>query len=72
MPIKTLQFNCPDEENEFLFAINGGKYWSALFDISQWIRSFRKSEVNEITIEELRKEFYSILESCGVNLDEIS
>jgi hypothetical protein len=42
MPKATLSFNLPEEDSDFLLAKNGGKYFSALWEIKQIIRKHDK------------------------------
>lgn len=45
MPKAVLEFNLPEEQDEFILAKNGGKYYSLLCDISNIIRGHNKYDV---------------------------
>ena len=43
----TLEFNLPEEKDEYDFANNGLNYYSALVEFDQWLRSEYKYNGNE-------------------------
>ena len=43
----TLEFNLPEEKDEYNFANNGINYYSALVEFDQWLRSEYKYNDNE-------------------------
>jgi len=43
----TLEFNLPEEKDEYDFANNGINYYSALVEFDQWLRSEYKYNDNE-------------------------
>ena len=69
-----LTFNLPEEQAEFDFAVQGGKMYSALWDISQELRAIWKHE--ELSdeefkmIERIRNKFFEILEDHQITLDK--
>lgn len=69
-----LTFNLPDDQAEFDFAIQGGKMYSALWDISQELRKIWKyeelSEEEFKIIERIRDKFYEILDENQIKLDK--
>jgi hypothetical protein len=71
-----LEFDLPDDQDEFTMATKASKYWVALWDISQRYRSKLKheqlSESEYLLIEAERDAFFEILEGHGINLNEIS
>ena len=67
MPKATLTFNLPDDDSDFLLAKNGGKYYSALWEISKIIRKHWKYGAK---MENCWKEIEE--EINDVNLDEVS
>jgi hypothetical protein len=72
MPKAILKFSLPDERNEYACAVNGAKYHTALWDISQWIRSqIKYGDDVRVEHEVVRKMFYDILDTYGINLDEV-
>jgi len=62
MPKAKIEFDLPEEQAEFQTTMNAGKYQSALWDITQWIRGQIKYTENEtIEFEELRKKVWNII-----------
>ena len=70
----TLKFNLPEDQAEFDFAVQGGKMYSALWDISQELRAIWKHE--ELSdeefkmVERIRNKFFEILEDNQITLDK--
>jgi len=70
--IHLIKFNLPEERNELTLAVNGPKYWSALWDFKEQIRNWYKYQDREtIGIEELRDAWLKILSDNNVDLDEV-
>lgn len=69
-----LTFNLPDDQHEFDLAIQGGKMYSALWDISQELRTLWKyeelSEEEWKMVEKIRDKFYEILGDHQINLNK--
>ncbi|NDD84128.1 hypothetical protein EBZ38_07620 [bacterium] len=67
-----LEFNLPEEQSEYELYANAGNLNSALFEFANHLRSKIKyenlSDVEYRIYDEIRKEFYSILEQNEVNL----
>jgi hypothetical protein len=73
MPKVTLQFNLPEEQNEFDNAINAGNMKSVLWNFSQQLRSWRKyyhdfQDASD-ALDKIREEFHSLLNDHNVNID---
>jgi hypothetical protein len=74
MPKGILEFNLPEEENEFNLASNSRNYYSALWEIDQFLRSkvkYANDSVSEDTVEaylSTREELWRILEEQGIDL----
>ena len=70
----TLEFNMPEDQVEFDFAIQGSKMYSALWDISQELRKIWKyeelSEEEFKMVEKIRDKFYEILDENQIKLDK--
>ena len=70
----TLKFNLPEDQAEFDFAVQGSNMYSALWDISQELRTLWKYE--ELTdeefkiVEKIRNKFYEILDENQIKLDK--
>ena len=69
-----LTFNLPDDQHEFDLAIQGGKMYSALWDISKELRTLWKyeelSEEEWNMVERIRDKFYEILGDHQINLNK--
>jgi len=67
-------FNLPEDQAEFDFAIQGGNMYSALFDISQELRTLWKyeelSEEEWKIVERIRNKFFEILDTHQIKLDK--
>ena len=78
MPNAILVYSLPDEQNEYTLAKNGDRYWHCLWDISEALRRKLKYEDSSLSADELKayqsmhKAFYEILETNGVNLDDVN
>jgi hypothetical protein len=73
MPKVTLQFNLPEEQNEFDNAINAGNMKSVLWNFAQQLRSWRKyyhdfQDASD-ALDKIREEFHSLLNDHNVNID---
>ena len=70
----TLEFNMPEDQVEFDFAMQGSKMYSALWDISQELRTLWKyEELNDDEwkmVERIRDKFYEILDDNQIKLDK--
>ena len=69
-----LTFNLPEDQAEFDFAVQGSKMYSALWDISQELRTLLKyeelSEEEWKIVERIRNKFYEILDDSQIKLDK--
>jgi hypothetical protein len=69
-----LKFNLPDDQHEFELATQGGAMYSALWDISQELRTMTKyeelSEAEWNIAERIREKFYEILSENNIKLDK--
>lgn len=69
MPYVILKFKVPEEKEELELAQNGGGYFSALHDMSRYIRELRKyRESPTVDVEELHEKFYSIIADNDIEL----
>lgn len=68
MPITTIQFNLPDEQDEFRAAVKGSKYRSALQEYDSWLRGLTKhGDGAPIRPEDARSKFWEILGTNDVD-----
>lgn len=69
-----LTFNLPEDQAEFDFAVQGSKMYSALWDISQDLRTLWKyeelSDEEFKMVERIRNKFFEILEDNQITLDK--
>ena len=67
-------FNLPEDQAEFDFATQGSKMYSALWDISQELRTLWKYEELKQEewdmVERIRNKFYEILDDHQIKLDK--
>ena len=70
----TLEFNLPDDQNEFDMAVQSGNMYAALWDISQDLRKLWKyeelSEEEWKMVERIRDKFYETLSDHQISLDK--
>ena len=70
----TLEFNLPEDQAEFDLATQGPNMYSALWGISEELRTLWKyEELNEKEwdmVERIRNKFYEILEENKISLDK--
>jgi hypothetical protein len=73
MPIATLKFTLPEEEQEFNNAISAYKLKSVLWDFSNQLRSWQKYHHDfkdaDDALDNIREEFYRCLNEHNVLLD---
>lgn len=73
-----LEFNLPDEQNEFTLANNGSNFYCALFEIDNYLRNKIKYECESLSEEELktyekiREEVNQIINDYASAFHEIS
>jgi hypothetical protein len=69
-----IEFNLPEDQAEFDFAIQGSNMYSALWDISQELRTLWKyeelSDEEFKIVERIRNKFYEILDENQIKLDK--
>jgi hypothetical protein len=70
----TLEFNLPDDQNEFDMAVQSGNMYAALWDISQELRTLWKyeelSEEEWKMVDKIRNKFFEILDDSQIKLDK--
>lgn len=70
----TLEFNMPEDQVEFDFAVHGGKMYSALCEISQELRTLWKyeelSDEEFKMVEKIRDKFHEILDEHQIKLNK--
>ncbi|MCK5017561.1 MAG: hypothetical protein KAS32_10880 [Candidatus Peribacteraceae bacterium] len=51
--LMTLEFNLPDDRNDMMLALNGGKYWSVLWGLDQKCRAELKHGHGYIRVDDV-------------------
>jgi hypothetical protein len=75
MPKATLTYNLPEDQDDFDFANNGGKYYSILFEFDQYLRNKVKYAAEDAheeytnAMDDARTELWSLLESYHLDLN---
>ena len=74
-----LEFNLPEDQDDFELATKGGKWYSVVWDMDQWLRTQYKympdaeySEDKYNAYYEARQKLTSIMYDNGVNLEDVS
>lgn len=74
----TLEFNLPEDRNDFELATKGSKWYSVVWDMDQWLRSQYKhmpdSEYSQDSYEayyQARQKLNALIIENGVNLDDV-
>ena len=66
-----LEFNLPEEYDEFMAAAQGGRLSAALFDMDQYLRSQMKyhelPEEVDVALDTARRKLWEIMEDWGVS-----
>jgi hypothetical protein len=70
-----LEFNLPDDQDEFNFATRGSNYYIILWDIDQWLRSKMKyddtlTDGQYEAYEKTREELRDMMTSRGITFDD--
>ena len=63
----TLEFNLPEDKEDFDFATNGINYYAALCEFDQWLRSEYKYNGNEAMFE-VRKKLNKFINENNVKI----
>ena len=64
----TLEFNLPEDQDDFNYANNGFKYYMALVEIDEWLRTEYKYNDKE-EMYEVREKLREIIFENNVKLD---
>jgi hypothetical protein len=70
-----LEFNLPDDDQDFTLANNASKYWSSLWELDQHLRGLTKyGELSDDVykaLTETRDKLREIMSDNGVSLDDV-
>lgn len=78
MPKHTIEFNLPEEHDEFMLALHGGDWYGVVWGLWEHFlkRKIHKGEHNFKTAEEALEavgdEIYRLMDENGVDLDMVS
>jgi hypothetical protein len=64
----TLEFNLPEDRDDFNYATNGFNYYMALVEMDEWLRSEYKYNGNE-DMYEVREKLRQIIFENNVKID---
>ena len=64
----TLEYNLPEDREDFNYATNGFNYYMALVEMDQWLRSEYKYTGNE-EMKQVREQLNEIILANNVKLD---
>ena len=73
----TLEFNLPDDQDEFVLATNGLKFWSVLWELDQSLRSKTKYAPDTLpqdkydAYQEIRDELRELMIENNVTFDMV-
>lgn len=73
-----LEFNLPEDNQDFTLATNGTKFWSVLWELDQSLRGKTKYAPDDLpqdkydAYQEIRDELHELMSNHNVNLDMVS
>ena len=76
MPKITVEYNLPEEQDEFDTANNASKYYSVLWDLDQYLRNFvkypsdREDPILTDTMAKVRDELWRLMKEHNLDLDK--
>lgn len=74
----TLEFNLPDDQQDFELASNAMKFWSVLYELDQELRSKTKYAPDDLqqdkydAYEEVRDMLHELMRNENISLDMVS
>jgi len=72
-----LEFNLPEDDQDFTVATNGLNFWHVLYDLDQSLRSKTKYAPDDLpqdkydAYQEVRDELHELMSNHNVNLDMV-
>jgi len=72
----TLEFNLPEDKQDFDFATQGSDWWNVCWDMDQWLRGQMKYQSGDMSddtyraLEECREKLREIIDDNNLNLDQ--
>lgn len=76
MPKATIEYNLPEEQDDFELATNAGKYYAILFDLDQYLRNFvkypsdKEDPILTDTMAKVRDELWKLMNSYNLDFDK--
>ena len=73
----TLEFNLPDDQQDFELATKGLKFWSVLWELDQSLRSKTKYASDDLpqdkydAYQEIRDELYELMSNNDLSFDMV-
>ena len=74
-----LEFNLPEDQQEFNLATKGSNWWNVCWDMDQWLRAQYKympdekySKEKYDAYYEAREKLFELISENGVSLDDVS
>ncbi len=69
-----LEFDLPEDRDEYTLANNGHKYWIALWEIYYGVLRtwYRHDDREAIPMEEINDKLWDVLNVHNIDLDEVS
>ena len=73
-----LEFNLPEDNQDFQLAANAIKFWSVLYELDQDLRSKTKYAPDSLpqdkydAYEEIRENLYELMRNENISLDMVS
>jgi len=74
----TLEFNLPEDQQEFNLATKGSNWWNVCWDMDQWLRAQYKympdekySKEKYDAYYEARQKLFELMSENGVSLDDV-
>ena len=72
-----LEFNLPDDQQDFNLAVNAMKFWDVLYELDQELRSKTKYAPDDLpqdkydTYQEVRDLLYELMSNNSISLDMV-
>ena len=76
MPKVTIEYNLPEEQDEFEIANNASKYYSVIWDLDQYLRNFvkypsdKEDPILTDTMAKVRDELWRLMKEYNLDLDK--
>lgn len=65
-----LQFDLPDDQNEYEIAVQAPKVQSFLWDFSQQLKKYHHDfKSGDDALDKIREEFYRLINEYNINID---